>query len=70
MNLYEYQSSRSFIDLGPNLSDSIFLNSFSSITARPIEARFNVEPPWNGGTKAFSNGPGHMTKMAIYGKNL
>ena len=30
--LYEYQRSRSFIDLGPNLSDSIFLNFFSSIT--------------------------------------
>ena len=53
-------------------SDLIFLN-FSSITTRPIEAKFHVEPPWNGGTKAFSNGPGHMTKVAampIYGKNL
>ena len=29
MKLYEYQRSRSFIDLGPNLSDSIFLNFFS-----------------------------------------
>ena len=28
MMLYEYQRSRSFIDLGPNLSDSIFLNIF------------------------------------------
>ena len=26
MKLYEYQMSRSFTDLGPNLSDSIFLN--------------------------------------------
>ena len=26
MKLYEYQRSRSFTDLGPNLSDSIFLN--------------------------------------------
>ena len=33
MKLYEYQSSRLFIDLGPNHSDSIFLNFFSSITA-------------------------------------
>ena len=33
MKLYEYQRSRSFIDLGPNHSDSIFLNLFSSITA-------------------------------------
>ena len=35
MNLYEYQRSRSFIDLGQDLSDSILLNSFSSITTRP-----------------------------------
>ena len=70
---YEYQRSKSFIDLGPNLSDSVFLNFFSSITTWPIEAKFHVEPPWNGGTKACSNSPGHMTKMAtmpIYGKNL
>ena len=32
-----------------------------------------MEPPWDGGTKVCSNGPGHMTKIAampIYGKNL
>ena len=29
MKLYEYQKSGSLIDLGPNLSDSIFLNFFS-----------------------------------------
>ena len=31
-----------------------------------------MEPPWEGGTKVYINGPGHMTKMAampIYGKN-
>ena len=33
MKLYEYQRSRSFIDLEPNHSDSIFLNFFFSITA-------------------------------------
>ena len=38
MKLYEYQRSRSFIDLGPNISGSILLNFFSSITAWPIEA--------------------------------
>ena len=45
-------------------------NTFSE-TAGPIEARFHVEPPWDGGTKVCSRGPGHMTKMAampIYGK--
>ena len=51
MNLYEYQWSRSFIDLGPKLSDSIFSNFFSSVTTRLIEAKFNVEPPWNRRTK-------------------
>ena len=72
MKLYEYQRSRSLIDLGPNLSDSIFLNFFSSVTIRPIEAKFHMELPWHGGTKACLNGPGHMTKVAampIYGKN-
>ena len=32
-----------------------------------------MEPPWEGGTKVYINGPGHMTKMAampICGKNL
>ena len=33
MKLYEHQRSRSFIDLVPNHSYSIFLNFFSSITA-------------------------------------
>ena len=50
-----------------------FSNVFSSKTAWPIKAKFYVEPPWEGGTKVYINGPGHMTKMAampIYGKNL
>ena len=71
MKLYEYQRSRSFIDLGPNLSGSIFLNFFSSITTKPIEAKFHAEPSWDEGTTAYLNGPGHMTKMAtmhIYDK--
>ena len=33
MKLYEYQRSRSFIDLGPIQSDSIFLMFFSSVMA-------------------------------------
>ena len=69
MKLYEYQRSRSFFDLGPNHSDSIFLNFFTWL----IEAKFYVESPWDGGTKACSNCFGHMTKMAtmpIYGKIL
>ena len=72
MNRYEYQRSRSLIDLGPNLSVSIFLNFFSLITTKPIEAKFHMEPPWDGGTKVCSNGLGYMTKLAamtIYVKN-
>ena len=45
-------------------SDSIFSNFFSLETARPIEAKFHLNPPWDGGTKVCSNGPGHMTKVA------
>ena len=47
--------------------------NFLSQTAWPIKAKFHVEPPWEGGTKFYINGPGHMNKMAaipIYGKNL
>ena len=40
-------------------------NIFSSETAWPIKAKFYVEPPWEGGTKVYINGPGHMTKMAV-----
>ena len=48
---------------------------FSNISeiARPIKAKFCLEPPWEGGTKVCINGSGHMTKMAaipIHGKNL
>ena len=38
-----------------------FSNIFSSETAWPIKANFYVEPPWEGGTKVYINGPGHMT---------
>ena len=60
----------------PSASDVVrphFSNIFSSETAWPIKAKFYVELPWEGGTKVYINGPGHMTKMAampIYGKNL
>ena len=39
----------------------------------PIEAKFHMEPPWDSGMKVYSNGLGHMTKMAampIYGQHL
>ena len=41
---------------------STISNNFSETWL--IEAKFHVEPPWNGGTKFWSNGPGHVTKMA------
>ena len=52
MKLYEYQRSRLFSNLGPHLSDPIFLNFFTSITTWPIEGNFHVASPWNWGTKA------------------
>ena len=41
-------------------------------TTWPIELKFQMETPSDGGTKVCSNGPDHMTKMAatpIYGKS-
>ena len=73
MNLYEYQRPRSFIDCGPRSLRFTFSNVFSLETARPIEAKFHVQPPWDGRNKVCSNGLGHMTNMAampIYGKTL
>ena len=54
-------------------SDSTFANFLFLETAKLIEAKFHVEPPWDGGMKLCSNGPDHMTSMAampIYGKTL
>ena len=52
---------------------STFSNIFFSETTGPIEAKFHTEPPWDWGTKVYSNGPDHMTKMfvmPIYDKDL
>ena len=43
---------------------STFSNIFSSETTTPIEIKFHMEHPWDGGTKVYSRGQGHMTKMA------
>ena len=54
-------------------SDSIFSNIVSLKTAWQIEAKFYVEPHWDGVTKICSNDIGHMIKMAampIYSKNI
>ena len=73
MNLHEYQRSRSFIDLGPRSHRFTSANFFIIETAKPTDSKFNVEAPWDRGTKVSSNGPGRMTNMAIipiYGKTL
>ena len=73
MNLFEYQRSRSFSDLGPRSLRFNILKLFFLETASPIEAKFHVKPPWDGGMKIYLNGPGHMTNMAampICGKTL
>ena len=54
-------------------SDSTFPIFFFLENTRPVEAKFHVEPPWDGGTKAYSNGPSPITSIAampMYGKNL
>ena len=54
-------------------SDSTFSNFFSLEPAKSVEAKFHVEPPWDGVMKKNTNGLCHMTKMAamsIYGKNI
>ena len=52
MKLYEYQRSRSFTDLDPNHSDSIFLNFLSSITADfniSSALRWAIQDQWSSG---------------------
>ena len=55
-------------------SDSTFSNLFFFLeTAKLIEAKFQMERPWDRGTKVCSNGPGHMTSTAaipMFDKNL
>ena len=73
VNLYKYKRSRSFIGLGPRSLRFNILLFLSLETAKSIEAKFHLYPPWDGGTKVCSNGPGHMTNMAvmpIYGKTF
>ena len=64
MNLYEYQRSRSFNDIGPMSLRFIFSNFFSLETAWSIEATFHVKTPRDRGMKVCSDGLGHITNMA------
>ena len=70
MNIKGQGQSLTFVE---DHSDSTFANFFSLETAKPNEAKFHVEPHWDGKTKVCSNGLGLMTEMAtmaIYCKNL
>ena len=58
---------------GKNLKKIFFSGTKGPMTLKLCMHKFHMEPPWNGGTKAYSNGPGHLTKMAtmpIHGKNI
>ena len=73
MKLHEYQGQGHSMTLVQGHSDSTFSNFFSLETAKPIEAKFHMEPPYDRGTQYYPNGPGHLTKMAampIYGKTF
>ena len=54
MDLYKYQRSRSFIDLGPMSLRFNILLFLSLETAKPIEAKFHLYPLLGGGTKVCS----------------
>ena len=56
-----------------HVHDHYFQTSSSQQLLGQFKAKFHVEPPWEGGTRVYINGQGHMTKMVatpIYGKNL
>ena len=42
---------------------------FFSETARPVKAKLHVEHPWEGEMKVYTNGQGHLTKMAAMAIN-
>ena len=39
-------------------------------TSSPLKPLGGLDPPWDGGTKVCSNGPGDMAAMPVYDKNL
>ena len=45
-------------------SDSTFSSLFSVETARPIEVKFQVAPPWDGKMKVYPNG--WMDELGFY----
>ena len=61
MNLYDIKGQGHLLTLVQGHSDLTFSNFFFLETAKPIEAKFQREPPWGRGTKICSNGHGHIT---------
>lgn len=47
-----------------------FSKKLSSDTVRPSKAKFQFEPPWEGRTKLYIDGPSHMTDAPVYIQNL
>ena len=47
-------------------SDSKLSNFFSLETSRPIEAKFHVEPPWDGVMKVNTNGLCHQNGRHVH----
>ena len=59
-SFYEYQMSMSFIDRGPDNSDSLFFNFFSSITADlniTAALRWAIQNQWSSGLKDLPLSP-------------
>ena len=71
MNHYEYQRSRSFTELRPRSLRFNILIFFCSETARPIEAKFHIEPPWDvGNDNLFKCSRSHDHSHINYGEKL
>ena len=61
MNIKGHGHSLTFVE---GHSESTFSNFFSLETAKPIEAKFYVEPPWDERMKKSTNSLCRITKMA------
>ena len=69
MNHYEYQRLRSFIELRPrSLRFNIF--NLDAETARPIEAKFHMEPPCVGNENLFKCSRSQDHAHITYGEKL
>ena len=76
MAMNRFQRSRLTFDLSAKVAHmgvpSIYKNIVFSEAIRRIELNFHMNTPYDKLAKIYTNGSGHMTKMAdmpIYGKN-